>query len=249
MDNREARALLSLARPDVAGDSTEEIEAARQQAETDPALARWWRDDQEIDRLIAEKLGVTSVPSDLRERCLAAGRPVLSSRSLWPRRLTLVAASIILLAVFFGSWQGFFQPAVSLADYRDEMVSFVRLDPALALETSEMSKVEAYLQTHWNAGEVQIPERLQALDPTGCRVLRFRGEDVALICFRRPAGDLIHLFIIKESAFPRFRSTPENPQYAAEGEWTSAAWVSEGCVYLFAGRGGRAVVAQYLETS
>lgn len=249
MDKHETRSLLSLYREGEMPLEAERFEAARKQAEADPALAAWWREEQEIDRVIAEKLGATPVPPGLRERLLATENVSLHARATWPRRLTLLAATIVLLAVFFGSWQGLFQPAVSLADYRDEMVSFVRLDPALALETTEMSKVSAYLEKHFAPGDLKLPASLRAIDPVGCRVLRFRGEDVALICFRRASGDLIHLFVINESAFPRLRHGLTDPQYAEQSDWTTATWKQNGHAYVLAGSGDRAALVKYLETS
>jgi hypothetical protein len=160
----------------------------------------------------------------------------------------LLAAAIVLLAVFFGSRQGFFQPATSLADYRDEMVSFVRLDPALDLETAQLSEVSAFLKQRDFPSELTIPPRLRQLSPIGCRTLRFRGHEVALICFRSEQGELVHMFVINRKAMGKMRKS-ENPEFAAQGDWMTAIWMDDEHAYLLTAKGSRDAVAKYLGTS
>ncbi len=134
MDNQMIRSVLSAYRAGESFADETRFDEAHRQAEADPELAEWWKTEQELDRLIGLKLENIAIPAGLKTRFLQAEQPKTTNRATWPRKIALLAAAIVLLAVFFGSRQGFFQPATSLADYRDEMVSFVRLDPALDLE-------------------------------------------------------------------------------------------------------------------
>jgi hypothetical protein len=249
MDNENIRSVLSAYRAGESFADDARFEAAHRQAGSDPELAEWWKDEQEIDRLIALKLENVAAPAGLKARLLKAERPSMPIRATWPRKVALLAASIVLLAVFFGSWQGLFQPATSLADYRDEMVSFIRLDPALELKTSQLSEVSAFLKEHDAPSELTIPPRLQQLTPVGCRTLRFRGQDVALICFRSEQGDLIHMFVVKRKAMGKLKSDSELSQFAAQGDWMTATWMDDEHAYVLAAKGGRDAVAKYLGTS
>lgn len=66
-------------------------------------------------------------------------------RPTWSRGILLAAASIVALAVLFSSWHGPFQPAASMADYCDEMVSFIKVAPNLELESSELTRLKDFL--------------------------------------------------------------------------------------------------------
>ncbi len=225
------------------------FEEAHQQTEADPELAEWWKTEQELDRLIGLKLENIAIPAGLKTRFLQAEEPKTTKRATWPRKIALLAAAIVLLAVFFGSRQGFFQPATSLADYRDEMVSFVRLDPALDLESSQLSVVSAFLKQRDAPSELAIPRGLQQLSPIGCRTLRFRGQEVALVCFRSEQGELMHLFVVNQKAMGKLKDGNASPQFVAQGDWMTATWTNNDQAYLLTAKVSRETLAKYLGTS
>ena len=249
MDSKEVRAILSAYRAGDASADEARFAEARRQAETDGELAQWWQDEQELDHLIGEKLGQINVPAGLKARLLEPQIRSLPSRSPWTHRLATLAAAIVLLAVFFGSWQGLFQPATSLAEYRDEMVSFVRLDPSLDLKSSDLTSVSTFLKTNGAPSEIAVPPPLQALKPVGGRTLRFRGQSVALICFLRGPNELVHLLTVDRKAMAKTKHTRENPEFVAEGEWMTAMWSDENHTYLLATKAPRETLAKYLGTS
>ena len=95
---------------------------------------------------------------------------------------------------------------------------------------------------------MQVPPRLAGLQSVGCRVLSFRGHDVALICFRRGEDRLAHLFVVDRAAMPRMKSG-EKPVYADAHGWSTASWVENGRVYTIAVQGDRAAVERYLPSA
>jgi anti-sigma factor RsiW len=248
MDNREIRSVLSAYRAGEECDEQPRFVEARRELQANPELAEWWKEEQELDRLIGLKLESVPVPAGLKARLLDTEKPSTPIQATWPRRIALLAASIVLLAVFFSSWQGLFQPATTLADYRDEMVSFVRLDPTLDLKTSQFSEVSAFLKQRAAPSELALPSRLQQLNPVGCRTLRFRGRDVALVCFRGEDGGLIHLLVIDRKALGK-NGENGKPQFAQEGEWMTAAWMDDAHAYLLVAKSSRETLAKYLGTS
>ncbi|MGI9087390.1 MAG: hypothetical protein ACR2HH_06570 [Chthoniobacterales bacterium] len=247
MDNREARALLSLHRAGEVDSPNEQFREAAQRAADNPELARWWADDQASDVAIGRKLQSLHVPAALKERLLAADQPIERVRDgRWRRRILLAAAAIIALAVVFGSWRGPFQPAASLADYRDEMASFVQVPPSLEMKSNDLSKLVSFLQKAGAPSAMEIPPALRQMEPIGCRRLRFRGYDVALVCFKR-AGNLVHMFVIDRAAVAGKR-TPETPQFAPAGEWMTASWEQGGQTCVVMMRGEQAQLEQMLAT-
>lgn len=247
MDDAEVRSILRAYRAGESGEDARFQEALRR-AQADPALARWWADEQELDRIIAAKVEHTEAPPNLQERLLSRQRHEVLLRKNRRRLMTLAVAAVAVLAAFFGSWNGPFQPAASLADYRDEMVSFVKVDPTLEMHSTQLSHIMEWLQKSATASPLEIPKELQKLTPMGSRVLRFRGHDVALICFRRSEGNMAHLFVMDRAALPRFSGTGR-PQFSSEGKWAVAAWTADDKVYLLAVEGDREQLERFLTTA
>jgi len=247
MNDAEARAILSVYRTGESAFDDARFEEAKRYAETHPEVAKWWAEQKELDSLIALKLGSTPVPSDLKTR-LTAWEQRSFRRTTWTRAALLLAASIVAAAVMFSSWRGPFQPAVSLADYREEMVSIVKVTPALELESTDLARVQDFLAKANAPARLNIPAKLKNLGPIGCRVLRFRGHDVSLICFKRAEDKLVHLFIIDAAAVAH-ASAPTNPQFAPDGEWMTATWTEGKHTYLMTTKGDRALLEKYVSTS
>lgn len=245
MDKPQIRAILGLDRAADPACDDPRFREARQEADRDRELSELVREDQEIDRLIAAKLQETRVPAGLKARLSARPRLVHVHRD-WTRRALLAAACLIGLAVLFGSWRGPFAPAVTFGEYADEMVSFVRIDPPLSLKTKEYEPIKEFLQKSDAPSRFQLASNLRELSPVGCRVLKFRGRDVSLVCFRHPNGKLMHLFVVDASALPDLARGGQ-PRFLENDGWSTAAWVEGDQAYLVAGAGGREVIQPYVD--
>ena len=169
-------------------------------------------------------------------------------RNTDPRRIGWAAAAIVVLVVLFSSWRGLFQPAVSLADFRGEMISFIKLAPPLELDSRDLERIQTWLSRTDAPADVSVPPGLSALEPVGCRVLFFRGQKVTLICFRRGGTKLAHLLVLDRLALQGLRSDGA-PVFAQEADWMTAAWREKGRIYLLAAQGDRALLERYLQKS
>lgn len=246
MDKREARSILSAHRAGEGVDDSRFAEAA-QLAAADPELARWWAEEQELDRAIGAKLTSVPAPADLPERLTSREVPLAVSRSSWRRTGLMAAAALVALAVFFGSWRGPFQPAASLADYGDEMASFIKLTPSLELETTELTEITAHLAKSGAPSQLEIPASLRKLSPVGCRTLRFRGHNVALICFKRRGGRIAHLLVVDRGALRGVSKS--RPEYVERYNWMTAAWTEGDSAYLLAVQGDQSTAEQFVTDS
>lgn len=249
MDNAEARSILSLYRPGETALDEARLQEALRKTETDPELAQWWSAEQDLDRIIATKLTATRVPADLKARLLSPA-PMRTEviRSSWSRTILAVAASIIVLGVLFSSWRGPFQPAISLADYRDEMVSFIKIPPTVELESADLTRLNSFLTSANAPAQFEVPKNLQAYEPLGCRVLRFRGHDISLVCFKVGGSQFAHLFVADVKSVPT-SGRAASPVFAAEEDWMTATWAEGGHAYLLAIKGDRAAAEKFLGTS
>ncbi|MGI8889956.1 MAG: hypothetical protein ACR2G0_04130 [Chthoniobacterales bacterium] len=246
MDEKEVRAFLSLARAGAEEDD-QRIAEARRRAERDPELHTWWQDEKAIDQAIGAKLAEVQIPPSLKARLAGGTESIPHPRRNWTRVALLAAAVIMALAVFFGSWRGPFQPASSLGDYTDEMVAFIKVAPNLELDSGEMAHLKSYLAQAQAPSNFTLPASLQRYEPLGCRVLRFRGQDVSLICFKIGEGRIAHLFLIDASAMPVSDSS-SSPLLAQKGEWTTAMWKQGEEVYLLTVQGDQSVIREFLKS-
>ena len=242
MDKNEARSFLSVHRPGE-NSSDERMAEAEKLAASDPELARWWKEDQELDRAIAGALAAAPVPSDLRARLISpsVARPL--RRTSWRRPALLAAAAIITLAAIFGFWRGPFGSNASLASYREEMVRFISPRPTLGLETADLTRINEFLAKSGAPSQFEIPQPLLNLEPVGCQKFRFRGHDVALVCFRREGGKILHLFVINRTAL---RGFSVEPQYASTGGWMTATWANGDYGYLLTVQGDQSTTEKYI---
>lgn len=247
MDNREARSVLSLHREGEAMADEARMKEALRMAAADPSLARWQADDQELDRIIASKLKASAVPAGLKSRILAGtNAPPRERRLAWPRAITLAAAACILAAIIT-FWRAPSRPVEMLADYRAEMVSFVRVPPSLELLSEQIVKIDNFLAKENAPANFAIPKTLASYEPLGCRVLRFRGHDVSLVCFKIGDDNLAHLFVTDSQGLSA-NASPAAPSFVAEGEWMTASWKEGDRVYLLAVKGDRAAAEKFLGT-
>ncbi len=246
MNKDEIREILAAYRPNGEDAADPLIASAKESAQNDPELAQWFTEEQAFDRKFAEALAGTPLPFGLKTRILAAAKPRAPWRSPWSHRIGWAVAAVAILLVLFSSWRGPFQPAVSQADFRREMVSFVKLPPPLEFESSQLGQIQNWLRKTDVPAEIVVPDGLAALEPLGCRVLSFRGQKVRLICFRRGGAKLAHLFVVDQAALPKLQSGAA-PAFAQVDDWMTAAWREDNQVYLLAAQGNEALLERYLE--
>ena len=247
MTSDEIRKILCSYRP---GDEVSDplVATAKREAEADPELARWFADEQAFDRSFAEGIARGLVPVGLKDRILGGTKETIIRHSFWPRRIALAAAAIVILGVFFSSWRGPFAPNVSLADYRGEMISFIKLPPPLELESADLDRIQKWLGKQEAPIGATTPPGLSSLDPVGCRVLAFRGHKVTLVCFRRGPGKLAHLFVVDRAVLAKLPKLT-TPLFGQEGEWMTAAWQDGNHAYILGVQGDRALLEHYLKGS
>ncbi len=247
-------------------------------ARRDPELARWLAAEQASDAAVSARLeAALPVPAGLRERLLAAAPavPAPARRAAtatvpwwWPALAGTAAAAVTFLAtvnlrrpnVVVVPGPGptpvptvtpatvVLAAAPPLEDFRSEMVAFIRLAPPLELETKDPDRMRDYLRRKGAPADVLVPAGLERLPGMGCRILRFRGRPVALLCFLRKNGVLTHLLVMDRAALPT-PGTREAPVIAPEGEWLTAAWTQGEFTYLLCAKGDEELLQGYLAGS
>ncbi|MBA3832769.1 MAG: hypothetical protein H0X34_12920 [Chthoniobacterales bacterium] len=244
MDEEEARLILQAYRPGEEKNDPE-FAAALQAVAGNPELARWFAEEQAFDRAMAAHLESTPAPFGLKTRILAQGAgPARSGKRRWGFGLAALAALLLLLAQVVSLWRTPKSLASLPSDYAREMASFIQLTPSLEMKSKDLGEIKTWLAKK-GALPMEVPARLAALEPVGCRVLSFRGYDVTLICFQREENRLAHLFTVNRAAMPKMKPG-EKPIFANENGWMTATWAEKDRVYMIAMQGGRAAIESFL---
>src|SRR6266404_2262267 len=193
MDEQEARLILQAYRSGSERDDSQVAEALEETARN-PKLAQWFEEEQAFDRAIAVHLEAVSPPFGLKTRILAnAASPAESRQWSLATKLAAVAALLFLLAQIVSLYRATAPASAAISDYAREMVSFIQLTPPLEMKSDNLGAIKGWLAKK-EAAPKDVPPRLAALEPLGCRILSFRGRKVALICFQREKDRLAHLF-------------------------------------------------------
>src|SRR2546423_15047414 len=98
MNKDEIRKILASVRPGGQDAADPLIASAKESAQKDPELARWFEEQQEFDRKFAEAVGEIPIPAGLQSRIMSITRERIKQQSLWPRRIGRAAAAIAVLA-------------------------------------------------------------------------------------------------------------------------------------------------------
>lgn len=232
MNSLEVKFILEACRSgELDGDDPRIAEALRAM-ESDPELARWFAEAQELDRAITSKLLSVPVPQDLPARIHAGGTSGKAGESRFTRRRWLAiaaagAATVIPAALFLGRSR-----TGSVAAFRNDMAGFMDgWDFNFDLDEMDFLKIQGWLQSRGTVEKLNAPATLASSSTIGCKTLRWLGNRAALICFSpRGAGATVHLFAVSRQAV--IDPPPVTPQPLKLPKWNSATWADETNVYL-----------------
>lgn len=236
MNNEEAKLILRAYRSGGQDAGEPVFREALEQAQRDPALARWFAHERAVDSRIGAKLRMAiDTPDNLKMQLLAQSRIARPEFKRQRRRWQFaLAAAITLLLTLTAIW---FRPAEGGFDrYRAQMADFaaIRLD-GLDLLSRDMVEVRRWLARNHSHADLLLPAGLDGKSSLGCRLLEWKGRKVSLICFELDNRRVGHLLVIDEAAF---KAAPgASPQFHQVGEVATASWSRGGKTYVVASQG------------
>jgi hypothetical protein len=244
MTKEEAKRILAAYRPGDQDRLESDFAEALQETERDAELAWWFAEEREFDRTVAAHLGSVPVPFALKTRILANMASRTTTRLRWLAPLAAAAAAaLLLLALVISVSRRPSQHSGSLTDYEQEMMSFVKLQPPLEMESLEIGPIKQWIAER-KAPLAEIPPGIAAVETMGCRILNFRGYPVTLICFCH-GQTVAHLLMVDRDALPGVKPG-KPPVLASQGEWTTGTWTDRHYAYMIAVHDAPAAARQYL---
>ncbi len=193
-------------------------------------------------------LASIQAPVGLRDEVLAAmhrsvGNPRASRVSRFRRfAMPVAAAAGIALALLVTRQERHGNPVAQINRIPVEAVQagFLKTfeSPKFALEQENPHSTQ--LINHLRAEKLPcpgwLPPGLENVPGLGCRELIIDGKRGSLLCFNRGADGLVHLIIfMREDLKGNFRSST-HPEFARNGDWSSACWERGGKVFVLMGK-------------
>ncbi|RME92602.1 MAG: hypothetical protein D6766_09725 [Verrucomicrobia bacterium] len=152
-----------------------------------------------------------------------------------PARMLRWAACVVLLAALAAWWLQPRREPARFAEFRQQMIQTLeRAEGPLDLASPDLQEIRRWLAARQAPDHLPAGSRLGESAPLGCRLLRWQGRPVALICFRLDGGRRAHLLVAATDAFAD--PPPAEPTLARQDSWTTAAWSRGDWAYLLAGR-------------
>ena len=243
MTKEEAKRILSAYRPGDQDRIDFDFAEALQETQRDDELAQWFAEEQEFDCTIAAHLKSVPVPFGLKTRILANAVPATSTRFRWLAPLAAGIAVLLVVAQLINVSRGWRQRSGSVSDYEQEMMSFIKLEPPLEMQSLEIGPIKQWIAER-QAPLGNIPPGVAAVETMGCRILYFRGYPVTLICFCH-GQTVAHLLIVDRAALPQLKPG-KPPVLTNQGDWTTATWADQHYACTIAVHDGPAAMRRYL---
>jgi hypothetical protein len=243
--NETAKFLLNAYRPNGADAQDPVFRDALEQAARDPELGAWFKEQRSFDSMIAEKLSGIEPPATLRSAILAGINNRPEARHFSIRPLLALAAVILLSAVVILMFAQRYSRSDLFDRYQKSNLAALTKTPGLQLDllTASFSRTQEYLEEMQAPCIRSLPASLLGLPTAGCKTLSWNGHTLSLTCFRLPSGELLHVFVIAETAL---NPVDISQDFQNINGWHVKFEQSDGMLVMFVSRARMAEINQYI---
>jgi anti-sigma factor RsiW len=245
MTREEAQFILHAYRPNGEDAHDPQFQEALALVRSDPELAQWFAGEQELDAAISGRVHSVQPPPDLRTQLLLA-RKVIHPRPWWRKLGWIAAAAIVALLIAVAS---LLLPRSSgkaeFASFRKRMIE-ASLDETDHIDVwgLDVKELKQWLVKHGGHQDFALPAGLADKEIMGCKVLKWHGHRVTLLCLIF-GGKHVDVFVINESDLPG-ASLNAIPVFGFQRDLTTAAWRRGGKIYFLAGNIPQPDLKQFL---
>ncbi len=240
MTNEEAKFILSAYRSGGQDAQDSHFSDALSQTRRDPALSRWFAQQQALDAAIGERCRALPAPAGLRQSILTGAR-ASRRKAWWQQPAVLAAAATLAILLTVSSFWRSAPPRPLPVD------QFTRLAVADIKEAHQFSPrhhgtVAAWLTEPANAIHAGLPMTPEDLRADHCRAIRIAGVEVFEICFKRDAW--YHIYIARRADIEAGGLT--EILFQQQGRMATATWSDARYVYVLATEAGISALKQLL---
>ena len=243
MTNECAKFLLSAYRPNGADARDPVFKEALEQAQRDPQLASWFRQQRDFDEIISAKLRAIEPPAGLEAAILAGLRTTSIPRYPFSRWLAVAAALVLGLMALS-------QVRLNRPGKHDRFMAFYsyaladfKPDPRLDLVTTNFHQTQEFIKAKGAPTPPTVPAAVAGLPTAGCKTFAWEGQPASLTCIDLPGGQLLHLFVIDKTAF---KGQPIPTGFQKIGNWNVKFSESDGIVIMWVSHAAVEEIKQFV---
>lgn len=248
MDDAEIQLRLSACRPNGQDNEDPLLREAMEMLPCRPDLTSWFAQEQKFDRCLCKAVGEVPVPENLRCEILAATK-MSTAVPHWQRLPWLAAAAAVLLGGLIYVIQAPQPKETTLAQFETEIVDIFdhMKTEGFGLEhvTGELSNVNAWLGNQGAPKPYIIQPGTREARPFGCRIISWRGQKVAMVCFGRGKQEA-HLFVVMRDSLKDMPADLEPQKVDHVDGYPVAAWSCRKCVYVMMGNSPETKLEDFL---
>ena len=227
------RILLAHRTDDPASANDPEIAAALEHVQRDPALARWWQEQQAFHAAMKKGFGGIPVPEGLREQIRGRSRIVPFPWWRNPRIWTAAAAAVLLLG-FAALFRERDSREDSFETFRSRMVRSVLRQYRMDIRTNDMPSIRQFLAAKNAPADYTIPSKLGQFPTTGGGVMSWQATRASMVCFDSGATGTAFLFVVNRSDVKQPPVQSPAPKMEKVSELMTASWAEGEKVYVLA---------------
>jgi len=232
MTRDEAKQLLEAARPNGRDHADPRVAEALRLAAQDPELTRLLERQRALDATMTAGMNSIPVPPDLRQWILAGFKIIRPH--FWQDWRTATAAAAAAVLLLAGGIYLINQSTAGFAEFRKQLVTENWAgDPHLDLETTDLSKIRAFLANNGAAGDFALPAALASARLHGARVFEYENRKISLVCLTEGSRHL-HLYVFDRAPFSDLPPVGA-PDFEKCGAWKTASWRQAGKTYVLTG--------------
>ena len=254
MNHDEAKQILLLYRTGTADADDPDIAAALAQAKQDVELTAWLDAHVARQAVVCEKFRQITPPAGLEEQIIsehAAARRRSARRA--PVLVLAAAVGMTLLATCAGWWLTWHRTSQQseLAQFRGRMVRTALSVYSMDLATNDMTQLRAFFAQRQAPADYALPPGLQNAQLVGGAVEKWRGTNVAMVCFRtgkplRPGESSDLWLFVADSNSLQDVTASETSKMVKVNRLITAAWTAGGKIYLLGMEGTDVDLRGYL---
>ena len=233
MNNDEAKMILGCYRSRGQDAKDPFFHEALRQAERDPSLGNWLRQEQAWDAGLAEQIAAIPTPPTGRTQALAA---MAASRGAhyWWRPLALAASLALAALAGWQMWSHAGEVHIPMTTPADAALFLAENHSSIGQMGTDADRLRQWLQIHGGPVPGALPAGLAGLKILGCETWRTNVGRVSLLCFLSDARERVHLYVFDNpETWPGLPGI-NRPELGSAGNWKFAAWQADGRVYVLA---------------
>jgi hypothetical protein len=251
MNNEEAKAILSLYRPDTADGEDPSFAEALELCKRDSDLKLWFEAHCALYTALRSKFRQIPVPEGFKEQIIAERK--VHTTPVWQKAVVYagaVAAAFVIVFEAVSLWPRY--ESHDFAAYENHVISYATRSYGMDFNSTDLDQIRSFIAQRQGIADYELPAGLQKnAKAAGCVAQTWQGKQFSMICFKtgRPLKNNeqsdLWLFV-SDSSSATGTPASSTPHIEKMNGVTTASWTSGNRTYVLATTGDEQLLGKYL---